>query len=972
MAVSMLVTNQPPETDTEVSPLLLSLLQGYCRSQGLQVSGPFSHQAEVFRLIAGSQEVFLVAGTAAGKTLAVGVPLFHKLRSGQVRRAMFLYPTIALLEDQRRVMDVLAGITGVEVGQLQGGMSRTELLAAINKPVILATPDEIYWFFRKNVKYSGLLIYGLALVDEFVLDEAHLFNGLMLRNLAHLRERVQLLAARLGRCPRWHVLTATPTEGLRSLTGGVEVRGRSMCGDVEVTFLDPVTGYDARRDTLVGAVELALAEGAEKVLLVFNSADLAHRVFEGIRRGCRPNLPPSLQWRFGRIAWGKLKAWMEKEGIATETVAEIEERLRREGPCYLKDLDAGTQAEVLMENLVAKVSQLLESEASVIRHTLYSVVRKEGRVLIESVDRELARKGKPAWLLWDEIRSKLKEEAGAERAMEVLDALIDRILRGLERLSNEESLRVTAPDFGEITTALQQAGANRELAEAITNYLKYSVELSIGATARLGISREELARRRLAFRWLEWLIKDRPQREELADRIRQALTEGELGAETTHIASWGDTRVPVVIYTGKMTKAERQGLIEAFAELPRAVLISTPAVEVGVDFAADTLVTEQCDGNSFLQRFGRVGRRPGVRGKVIVLVRKGETYVHLFQRHRPQMSREEFSAFIANPEDGVFPARVYAEGSALLDATHWLVNAQLGEIGDWLNQRMFGEETADLARQIQTASLPFAYGLRGTLPEVALQGGGGGDPFYILRKVPNERLLPGGSPFEMARTDMGYMEFLWKPASWRIVVDIKATLEASQAIFWWQQGKWHVRAGYGIAADYLKLFSNQPVSQGKSLPQLLNSLRPKIVQGLGDFLSELDAQKTKPLPRLLLRVDRALRLFFEPHARFVLGQGDVYLLRVDQNAIAESVEDRLGNALVLPDQTWLVLYGYGKEEAQSLLKAVSALDWQEVIYDWDTLELQGTRIIGPVLLDRVAGACFEVYRRLVEHVDAGC
>jgi ATP-dependent helicase YprA (DUF1998 family) len=150
-----------------------------------------------------------------------------------------MYPTIALMEDQRRVMDALAEITGLEIGQLQGGMSRTELMAALNKPVILATPDEVYWFFRKNVKYSGLLIYGLALVDEFVLDEAHLFNGLMLRNLAHLKQRVQLLAAKLGRRPRWHVLTATPTSELRSLTAGVEVRGRSKCGDVEVTFLDP-------------------------------------------------------------------------------------------------------------------------------------------------------------------------------------------------------------------------------------------------------------------------------------------------------------------------------------------------------------------------------------------------------------------------------------------------------------------------------------------------------------------------------------------------------------------------------------------------------------------------------------------------------------------------------------------------------------------------------------------------------------
>ncbi|WP_347245677.1 DEAD/DEAH box helicase, partial [Thermogutta sp.] len=910
------------------------------------------------------------AGTAAGKTLAIAVPLFEKLKTGRIRKVLLMYPTIALMEDQRQVMDRLAQITSLEIGQLQGGMSRTELIAALNKPVILATPDEIYWFFRKNVKYSGLLIYGLALVDEFVLDEAHLFNGLMLRNLAHLKKRVQLLAAKLGRRPRWHVLTATPTPELRRLTDGVEVRGRSKCGDVEVTFLEPAKGHDhdERQTRLVGAVESALADGAQKVLLVFNSADLAHRVFEGIKGKSRPDLPPDLLWHFGRIRWGQLKAWMEKEEVETETIEEIEHWLTREGPFYLKDLERG-QVEVPTEALAAGIAHLLEGKAWRIKRLVYSAVREGGHDLVEAVDRQLGGKGKLTWLLWRAVVSAAKERMDQEGLLEALEVQVGRMQAELERLWADDSLSVTAPGFGEITASLQQAGADRGLAEAITGYLKHTVELPEQAAAALKMSPRELAQRRLAFQWLDWLIRDQARRNALVERIQSALAEGRLEVETRHIASWGDTGAPVVIYTGKMSKAERKGLIEAFAALPRAVLISTPAVEVGVDFAADTLITEQCDGNGFLQRFGRVGRRPGIQGKVVVLVRDGETYVQLFRCYRPQMNREEFSAFIADPGDGVFPARLYAEGSAFLDATHWLVNAQLGEIGGWLNATMFGEETAALARQLREANLPFIYGLRSTLPEVSLQGGGGGEPFYILRKVSNERLLPADSPFEMARADMGYMEFLWKPASWKtIVVDVLATLEASQALFWWQDGEWHVRAGYGIAADYLRLFSNQPVSQGKSLSQLLHSLKPKITQNLEGFLSELEAQRTKPLPGLLLRLGKALPLFFEPYACFILGQGDVHLLRVDTTeGIAEPVEDCLGNPLVLSDQTWLLLYGYGKEEAQNLLERVSALDWQEVFYDWQTLEVQGKRVIGPVLLDRMSGACFDVYRRLVEH-----
>ncbi|MBW1946427.1 MAG: DEAD/DEAH box helicase, partial [Deltaproteobacteria bacterium] len=842
---------------------------------------------------------------------------------------------------------------------------------ALNKQVILATPDEVYWFFRKNVKFSGLLIYGLAMVDEFVLDEAHLFIGLILRNLAHLKERVRLLSAKLGRKSLWHILTATPTAGLRELAGGIEVRGTSKCGNIEVSFLEPVQGYDERQNRLVTAVDTALADGARKVLLVFNSADLAHRVFESIKGRSRPDMPIDLQWRFGRIQWGKFKPWLEQEaGEFEQIVEEIERWLGTERPLYLKDLEAGTQCYVPTETLAARVAHLLEGQAWIIKRLLNSAARENGHDFIEAVDRRLGGQGKLPRLLWRTLEPGLENRANPERLFGGLEALISLIQEGLERVWADEALQVTAPEFREITASLREAGAGHELAEAITVLLKDTMEIPENAAAGLRMSAKELCQRRLAFPWLKWLIKEQSIREALVERIRQAMAENRLEFETRHIALWRDIGVPVVVYTGKMRRAERKGLIEAFAELPRSVLISTSAVEVGVDFDADVLITEQCDGNGFLQRFGRVGRRLGSHCKVIALVRDGDTYIRLFHRHQAQMSREEFSSLIADPTEGIFPARLHAEGSAFLDATHWLVNTQLGEIGDSLNQSMFGESgVKELALKLRATGLPFVYGLRGTLPEVTLQGGGGGEPFYILRKVSNERLLPGDSPFEMARSDMWYMKFLWKLASWKaIVVDINATLEGSHALFWWKDGEWHTQAGYGIAADYLKLFSDQPVSQGKSLPQLLNAVKPTITENLDGFLSEMNAQQSKPLPRLLLRVGKALRLFFEPHHRFILGQGQVYLKRVDPDGIALAVEDRFGNPLVLQDQMWLLLYGHTKDETEGRLRTVSALDWQEVIYDFQTLDVQGSRIIGPVLLDRVAGACFDVYRKLVEHV----
>ena len=87
MPLTIRVTNQPTDTDANVEQPLLELLRVYAGQKCV----PFHHQAEVFRLIAEGQEVFLVAGTAAGKTLAIAVPLSEKLRTGCIRKVLFIY-----------------------------------------------------------------------------------------------------------------------------------------------------------------------------------------------------------------------------------------------------------------------------------------------------------------------------------------------------------------------------------------------------------------------------------------------------------------------------------------------------------------------------------------------------------------------------------------------------------------------------------------------------------------------------------------------------------------------------------------------------------------------------------------------------------------------------------------------------------------------------------------------------------------
>ena len=967
--ISLLVTNDPPETGNDAPQEALDLFMEYIRrAHNGQVFPPFRHQAEVFRHVLANLAVFLIAGTAAGKTLAIAIPLFLKLCTGQIRKIAFLYPTIALMEDQRRVMDGLAAITHLDVGVIHGGMSRAAVLNALSKPVILATPDAIYWFFRKNVKYSHLLIYGLAAIDEWILDEAHLINGLMLQNLSLFKQRIELLGECIRKRSRWHILSATPTPELKRLSQGWQVQGRSKCSDVAVTFhAPPEKGPDSKHEQplpqrMMAATDDALAQRAEKVLVIFNTADTAHRLFMQVRGHWGLDLPADLALRFGQVQWSIFETWLAQEHIPAETVAEIRTWLLQQQPFALEDLSNGAYVDVPVETLVRCLSDLLEEYRTGFSHIVALAAKEMQLRGNQALEERLRGLRGVSPLLWHVIAPYVSSAASPDTIMHALDTWIDQILTTLERQSTAERIRVTAPAFLELQAFLHGAGISSPLVGRILAALR-SLAMFSEQEASVSISAfQRRLRGQVHLCVLPQIIQDPERYLLLAQRLRSSLEARRLQVEARYIATWRDTETPVVLYTGKMTKAARDGLIDAFARLPRAILISTPAAELGVDFVADRAITEECEGNALLQRLGRIARREGIQGQFTVFLKSHRLYDELALYDQQALTRDRFSALIADPTEGLFPRRTYVDHSVYVEIAHWLVNWQLGAIGQWLNQRMFGQEVAQLAYQFQQAGLDIRYGLRTTLPSISLKdGAGSAEPTYILRSIENDELVFSDSPFELARSEVSYEEFLWRKPSWKaITVDIQATLEASQTLFWWRENCWSLLTHYGIANDYSKLLV--PLSGSMAGETVKDRLKP----WKGNLEGYIAQVRSESFKALLLRLSEALPLLFEAHAHLILGQGDVALSRLHHDGVLFPVEERLGNPLLLPEQGWLLLYGRDGEQLRALLKAVSAHDLEEVIYDWHTLERSNQRLL--LLLDRTAGACFSIYRRLIDHV----
>ncbi|HHY94793.1 MAG TPA: DEAD/DEAH box helicase [Firmicutes bacterium] len=898
--IKFLVANEPVEGQ-DVKGLPPGLVEIFRVGAQSQKAKPFPHQVKAFHLILENRELFLVAGTASGKTLAVGAPLFYKLSQGKIRKILLMYPTVALLEDQRRVVELLAKAAGLnkEVGQLQGGMSRSALIHNLNRHIVLATPDEIYWFFRKNVKYNALLVYGLCQVDEFVLDEAHLFNGLMLRNFEHLWQRVKTLAGCLGKMPRLHVLTATPTNELERLNSAEPIIGKSKCSDVQVELR--TSGWGDRAERFANAVNEMLEADSRKVLVVCNSARVAHQLFKQHRVEDTSTIPVEHRLRFGQVTLGRLTQWFNKTNVKKELVDELNKHLFREEDVVLEDVPDGTTIDLTLQDIVAHATEVLERQCWWVKRALWEQSQRPG----ESWESLLHKRPLPCRIV-AAVRKRLDREKGVEKKRAIVDEWLTDAINQFSTISGE-SIRCRAKEFAELTNVFISTGMDKELASLLTKRLKLEMRAS-------------LPLRRLSHRsvYLRWLHVDKDKADKIREVIKVGLESGELEVDCRHIGLWKDTEVPIIVYSGSMAKQAREGLINVFSDLERAVLISTSAVEVGVDFHADTIITEECEANSFLQRFGRVGRH-GKGSKAIVFV-SGDVYDNLHELNGVTISREEFSRKIAD----VFPHRSYASASQLLDASQYLINEQLGRIGERLNVIPMLAEAKSIADNLRAADIQLGFGLRSTMPGIGLRDGVTKDPFYLLRYVDDDALRPADSLFWVAQAETCFTSLIFQRAKFDVIVDLEETLKASQHVFVWTGEQFHIWSQSSAGVAYLSRMVAHFVQVGGW---------NKWHQG-----------------------------------NFLLLHGDVYLSRIDREvSYPEPVRDSEQNPLFIPNQTYLVLCGWtDAEETRGLLEGAKIADWEELHYDWDRLK-QNWDTKAMVILENTTGACFAAYRELVDY-----
>jgi DEAD/DEAH box helicase domain-containing protein len=191
-------------------------------AQALQTAGIdllYAHQAEAIDA-ARRGPTIITTGTASGKSLCFQIPALEALAQDPTARALFLYPTKALAQDQARSLARFGMHRTIRPAIYDGDTPRQERTAIRRKSnLVITNPDMLHVGILPHHDNWRELFSNLRYV---VVDEAHVYRGVFGSHVANVLRRLRRIAAIHGSDPRFVMTSATianPVELAERLTG---------------------------------------------------------------------------------------------------------------------------------------------------------------------------------------------------------------------------------------------------------------------------------------------------------------------------------------------------------------------------------------------------------------------------------------------------------------------------------------------------------------------------------------------------------------------------------------------------------------------------------------------------------------------------------------------------------------------------------------------------------------------------------
>jgi DEAD/DEAH box helicase domain-containing protein len=268
----------------------------------IAVSQLYAHQRAAWDAAARGEHVVVTTGTASGKTLAFNLPVLDALVRDPKSRALYLYPTKALAQDQFRAL------TSYRLPNLRAaiydGDTPTEQRGPIRRSanLILSNPDMLHiGVLPHHDRWADVI----ANLSHVVIDEAHVYRGVFGSHVANVLRRLRRLARLYGAEPQFVLASATisnPGELATNLLGvPVTVIGDDAAPRAERTvvlwnppLLDEELGLRGSALAEAAKLQAAFVEQGLRTLTFAKSrkaAELVHR-FTAERLGDASRLSP--------------------------------------------------------------------------------------------------------------------------------------------------------------------------------------------------------------------------------------------------------------------------------------------------------------------------------------------------------------------------------------------------------------------------------------------------------------------------------------------------------------------------------------------------------------------------------------------------------------------------------------------------------------------------------------------------------
>lgn len=209
----------------------------------------YSHQAEAIDAALAGKDVMVTTSTSSGKSLCFNAPVLNHCMTEPVARAMYLFPTKALAQDQAGKLEALGAPLGIRCSTYDGDTPKSvRSMVRRESHVILTNPDMLHMGILPQHELWTKFFRSLRTI---VVDEAHTYRGVFGGHVGWVLRRLLRLCAWHGSHPQVIACSATvadPGRLFEDLTGRSAVlvsRDGAPKGEKAVFVVEPVLAEDA-------------------------------------------------------------------------------------------------------------------------------------------------------------------------------------------------------------------------------------------------------------------------------------------------------------------------------------------------------------------------------------------------------------------------------------------------------------------------------------------------------------------------------------------------------------------------------------------------------------------------------------------------------------------------------------------------------------------------------------------------------